>query len=133
MGVIAVTLSTAFAALIFSGDLATYAPRGIGLMLVGSMIIASLTAVFSSLRGLVAHIQESAAAILALVSAGIVSQMPVYATGEERFVTVAVAIALSSLITGLLFLSVGQFKLGNLSVSSPTLSLEVFWLGQGCY
>ena len=67
MGVVAVTLPTAFAALIFSGDLVAYAPRGIGLMLVGSMITASLTAVFSSLRGLVAHVQESAAAILALV------------------------------------------------------------------
>jgi SulP family sulfate permease len=131
MGVIAVTLSTAFAALIFSGDLATYVPRGIGLMLVGSMIIASLTALFSSLRGLVAHVQESAAAILALVSAEIVSQMPASATGQERFATVVIAIVLSSLITAVLFLSVGQFKLGNLIRFIPYPVFGGFLAGSG--
>jgi SulP family sulfate permease len=113
-GIIEVATSAAFAALIFSGDLAAYIPRGIGLMLVGTMVFASLTALFSSLPGLVAGLQDNAVAILALISAAIVNQMPALATHQEKFATVVVAIALSSLLTGVLFLSLGQFRLGNL-------------------
>jgi len=111
--ILEVTEVTAYAVLIFSGDLSAYIPRGIGLLLVGSMIIVSLTALFCSLPGLVAGLQDSAVAFLALISAAIVNQISASATHQEKFTTVVVAIALSSLLTGLLFLSLGQFKLGN--------------------
>ena len=113
-GIIEVITAVAFAALIFSGDLAAYIPRGIGLMLVGTMIIASLTALFCSLPGMVGGLQDNVVAILALVSAAIVSQMPASATHQEKFTTALVAIAVSSLLTGALFLSLGQFRLANL-------------------
>jgi SulP family sulfate permease len=109
-----VTEVTAFTALIFSGELGVYFPRGIGLMLVGAMIVAGLTALFCSLPGLVGGLQDNVVAILALVSAAIVNQMPAAATHQEKFTTVVVAIALSSFLTGALFLSLGQFRLGNL-------------------
>jgi len=130
-GIIAVTISAAFAALIFSGDLAAYIPRAIGIMLVASMIIASLTALFSSLRGLVAGLQDSAVAILALVSAAIVSEMAASATHQEKFATVLIAIALSSLLTGALFLSLGQFRLGNLIRFTPYSVIGGFLAGSG--
>ena len=130
MGIVAVTLSTAFSALIFSSN-SDYIPQGIGLMLVASMVIASLTALISSLRGLVAHVQESAVAILAVVSAAIINQMPSSTTPQERFITVAVAIALSSLLTGALFLSLGQFKLGNLIRYIPYPVIGGFLAGSG--
>ncbi len=114
MGIVSVTISTAFAALIFSGQLAGSISQGIGLMLAASIVTASLTAFFSSLKGVVVHLQESAVAILAVVSGTIVNQMPVSATGQEKFITVVVAIGLSSLLTGGMFLLLGQFKLGNL-------------------
>ncbi|HXX72885.1 MAG TPA: SulP family inorganic anion transporter [Candidatus Acidoferrales bacterium] len=114
VGVLAVTISTAFAALIFSGGLASSLSKGIALMLVASMVVGFVTAEFSSLRCTVARLQDSAAAILASVSAAIVSQMPLSATAEAKFITVVVAIALSSLLTGALFLSLGQLRLGNL-------------------
>jgi SulP family sulfate permease len=113
-GILEVTEVTAFAALIFSGYLAAYIPRGIGLMLMGAIVVVSLTALFCSLPGIVAGLQDNVVAILALVSAAIVNQMPVSATHQEEFTTVVVAIALSSLLTGALFLSLGQFRLGNL-------------------
>jgi SulP family sulfate permease len=118
-GIIQVTFSTAFAVLIFSGDLAAYIPRGIGLMLVGMMIIASLTTLLGSLPGVVGTLQDGAVPFLALVSAAIVSQISASATHQEEFTTVVVAIALSSLLTGALFLSLGQFKLGNLIRFTP--------------
>jgi len=101
---------TAFAALIFSGDLGAYISRGIGLMLMGSVVVVILTALFCSLPGVVAGLQDNVVAILALVSAAIVSQMPAWATHQEKFTTAVVAIALSSLLTGALFLSLGQFR-----------------------
>jgi SulP family sulfate permease len=113
-GILEVTDVTAFAVLIFSGDLAAYIPRGIGLMLMGSVVVVILTALFCSLPGVVAGLQDNPVAILALVSAAIVNQMPSSATPQEKFTTAVVAIALSSLMTGVLFLSLGQFRVGNL-------------------
>jgi SulP family sulfate permease len=118
-GIIQVTFSTAFAVLIFSGDLVAYIPRGIGLFLVGMMIIASLTALLGSLPGVVGTLQDGAVPFLALVSAAIINQIPASATHQQKFTTVVVAIALSSLLTGLLFLSLGQFRLGNLIRFTP--------------
>jgi SulP family sulfate permease len=114
IGILEVTEVTAFAALIFSGDLAAYVPRGIGLMLTGSVVVVVMTALFCSLPGVVAGLQDDVVAILALVSAAIVSQMPAWATPQTKFATAVVAIALSSLLTGVLFLSLGQLRLGNL-------------------
>jgi SulP family sulfate permease len=114
MGILEVTEVTAYAALIFSGDLGAYISRGIGLMLMGEVVIVILTALFCSLPWVVAGLQDTVVAILALISAAIVSQMPAWATHQEKFTTAVVAIALSSLLTGALFLSLGQFRLGNL-------------------
>jgi SulP family sulfate permease len=126
-----VTTATAFAALIFSGVLAVYVPRGIGLMLGASMIIVGFTTVLSSIPWVVATLQDTVVAILAVVSAAIVNQMPASATGQEKLVTVVVAIALSSLLTGVLFLSIGQFKLGNLIRFIPYPVIGGFIAGSG--
>ena len=113
-GILEVTEVTAFAALIFSGGLGAYISRGIGLMLMGEVVVVILTALFCSLPWVTAGLQDTVVAILALVSAAIVSQMPAWATSQEKFTTAVVAIALSTLLTGALFLSLGQFRLGNL-------------------
>jgi SulP family sulfate permease len=130
-GVIEVTESTAFAVLIFSGVLAVYVPRGIGLMLAADMIIIVVTAIFSSLPGVVAGLQDTAVAILALISVTIVNQLPASTTAQGKFVTVIVAIALSSLLTGGLFLSLGEFKLGNLIRFIPYPVIGGFLAGSG--
>lgn len=113
-GILEVIEVTAYAVLIFSGALSAYIPRAIGLMLMGEVVVVSLIALFCSLPGLVAGLQDTVVAILALISAAIVNQMPVSATHQEKFATAVVAIALSTLLTGALFLSLGQSKLGNI-------------------
>lgn len=130
-GIMEVTESTAFAVLIFFGALAAYIPRGIGLMLVAAVVIVSLTALFTSMPGVVAGLQDTVVAILALVAAAIVNQMPASATDQEKFITVVVAIGLSSLLTGALFLSLGQFKLGNLIRFIPYPVIGGFLAGSG--
>jgi SulP family sulfate permease len=130
-GIIEVTESTAFAVLIFSGILAAYVPRGIGLMLAADMVIITLTAIFSSLPGVVAGLEDTVVAIIALVSFTIVNRLPASTTAEGKFVTVVVAIGLSSLLTGGLFLSLGQFKLGNLIRFIPYPVIGGFLAGTG--
>ena len=111
-GILEVIQLTAYAVLIFSGDLAAYIPRAIGLMLIGEMVVVSLT--LCSFPGLVGGLQDNLVAILALISAAIVNQMPASATHQEKFATGVVAIAVSTLLTGAFFLSLGRFRLGNL-------------------
>jgi SulP family sulfate permease len=127
----AVSVSIAFGALVFSGALADSLPKGIGLMLVASIVIGILTAQFSSLRGTVARLQDSAVAILAGASTAIVTQIPVSATSQEKFITVVAAIALSSLLTGASFLTLGQLRLGNLIRFIPYSVIGGFLAGSG--
>lgn len=130
-GVIAVTMATAFAALIFSGPLSAYVPLGVGMMLYGAIVIGGLTALTSSLPGLVASIQETAAAILALISAAIILNTPASATPQETFITVVAAITLASFMTGVTFWLLGQFKLGNLIRFVPYPVIGGFLAGTG--
>jgi SulP family sulfate permease len=130
-GIIAVTVSAAFAALIFPGELAGYLPLGIGSMLFGSIVIGGLTALLSSFPGLVAGLQDSAVAILALVSAAIVQSMPGVATQHQTFLTVAAAVVLSSLLTGAVLLLLGVFKQGNLIRFIPYPVVGGFLAGSG--
>ena len=130
-GVIAVIVSTAFASLIFAGELARYIPTGINLMLLASIIIGGLAAQTSSFPGLVSGLQDSAVAILAVVSTTIVRTMPPTATTQETFFTVVAAIALATMLTGAIFFGLGQFKLGNLIRFIPYPVVGGFLAGTG--
>ena len=128
LGVIDVTVAIAFASLIFSGDLSGHLADGIGLMLFGAIILNALTALTSSYRGLVATLQDSPAAILALVSAAIIDKT---ATRTEAFYTVVAALSLVSFLTGGAFLLLGQFRLGNLIRFIPYPVIGGFLAGTG--
>jgi len=131
VSVIAVIISTAFATLIFSGELSDYIPAGINLMLFASIIIGGFAALTSSLPGLVAGLQDSAVAILAVMSTTIVQTMPSTATSPETFFTVVAAIALSTILTGVIFFGLGQFRLGNLIRFIPYPVIGGFLAGTG--
>jgi SulP family sulfate permease len=130
-GVIGVTIAAAFGTLVFSGDLASHVSAGIGLMLFSTAIIAALTALTTSLRGLVAGLQDAAIAILALVAAAITQAMPTSATAHETFITVAAAIAATSCLTGIAFFLLGQFGLANLIRFIPYPVIGGFLAGSG--
>ena len=112
--VIAVIVSSAFATLIFSGELSSHVSTGVNLMLFASIVIGGFVALTSSLPGLVTGLQDSALPILAIVSTTIVKTMPSTATSQETFFTVVAAIALSTILTGIVFFGLGYFRLGNL-------------------
>jgi sulfate permease, SulP family len=126
-----IALATSFAALIFAGPLSTYVSFGIGYAMVGFIAGGAIIALYASWSGTVGGSQSAPAAIIALMAASIVSAMPEAATAEAGFITVVVAIAITTLATGLFFVAVGYFRLGGLVRFLPYPVIGGFLAGTG--
>ncbi len=131
VGLIEVILAISFAALIFAGELSGYVSIGIGIALIGAIITGVAVALITSLPGTVAGNQDAPSAILAVMAAGIVVSMPDGVIGVETFATVVVAIALTTFLCGIFFLSLGYFNLGNLVRFLPYPVVGGFLAGTG--
>ena len=131
VGIVVVIVAISFAVLIFSGDLASLAPRGISLGLFTGLVMAGSIAVTSSFRGMVATPQDVPAAITALIAASVAAALPSGTGPDELFATVVAAIALTTLATGLFFLALGFLKLGGLSRFIPYPVIGGFLAGTG--
>jgi SulP family sulfate permease len=118
-------------ALIFSGALAAHVPEGIGLALFGMLLIGLVVAATSSYVGTIAFPQESLAAILALMAAAIASSVPHSTDPPTAFLTVVVAIALTTALTGLFFLLLGLCRLGTIVRYIPHPVVGGFLAGSG--
>lgn len=127
-----VTISTeiSLAALIWSGPLSQFLAGGIGLMLFGSFAIGVIIALLSSLPGVVSIPQDTPAAILALIAAGIALAMQA-SGGQSVYVTVVAAIAVSSLLMAVLFLLLGWFKASSFVRYIPYPVVGGFLAGTG--
>jgi len=134
-GVIAVLIDTSvdisLAALIFSGSLADYLPQGIGLFLLGSVIFCLVAAVLNSYPGMLVVPQDTTAVMIAVMVGSIVGSMGAAASPNAVFTTAVVAIAISTLVTGGVFLALGFFKLGNLIRFIPYPVVGGFLAGTG--
>jgi SulP family sulfate permease len=131
IGLLEIALATSFAALIFTGELSSYVPQGIGLALMGTILAGILLALFSSLPGTVGGNQDVSAALMAVVVAAIVAVMPAEATLQETFLTSVAAIALTTLLAAIFFLILGVFKLGALVRFLPYPVIGGFLAGTG--
>lgn len=131
IGALVIIFSASLASLIFAGPLATFAPLGVGLTLLGAMLIGLVITLFSSFSGTIAAPQEAPAAIMALMAASIFKTMPAQATPSEIFFTVLAAIALTSVLTGLLFLVLGHYRWGALVRFLPYPVVGGFLAGTG--
>jgi len=107
--IILISVELSFAALIFSGDLQEFLPRGIGIMLMGTVIISIIISLTSSLAGMIGVPQDTPAALMALVTAGIAATLKGRAP-EVIYSTAIGAIIFASLLTGVLFILLGWFK-----------------------
>jgi SulP family sulfate permease len=130
-GLLEVALAISFGALIFSGDLSQYLAHGIGLGLAGGAITGGVVALFCTVPGTIGGNQDTPAAIMAVVAAGIAAALSGSTSGESSFSTVAVAIALATSLTGLFFLLLGSFELGNLVRFLPYPVVGGFLAGTG--
>lgn len=128
---ISVVVEISLAALIFSGDLAPHVAAGIGFMLFGACVCALVAALSSSYPGTVSIAQDSPAAIAAVMVAAMLHRLPAAASPETRFATVVIALALTTILTGVVLVLLGTFKLGGLVRYIPYPVIGGFLAGSG--
>jgi SulP family sulfate permease len=128
---IGISVEVSLAAFIFSGSsLSRFVAGGIGLLLFGGFVIAIVTAFTTSLPGTMALPQDTPAAILALVAAGIALRMQASAP-EAVYATVVAAIALTSLLMGAIFILLGHFRASGFVRYIPYPVVGGFLAGTG--
>jgi SulP family sulfate permease len=131
IGGLEIIFAISLSALIFSGDLSEYLPTGIGIALFSILMLNAVVTWMSSLPGVVANVQESSAALTAVVVHTISMNMPASASATEKLLTVVMAIASISIVTGIFFFALGWFKLGNLIRFVPYPVVGGFLAGTG--
>lgn len=128
VGVLEVVIAISFAALIFSGPLADRVSAGIGIGLFAAAVFLVLISLLSSQLGTIGSVQDTSAAVLALVAASIAAAIP---DADTRFHTAVVAIGLTSVLAGGLYFTLGTLRLGNLVRFVPYPVVGGFLAGTG--
>ncbi|WKZ37239.1 MAG: SulP family inorganic anion transporter [Anaerolineales bacterium] len=131
IGLIVVVLSISLATLVFTGEMSSYVPRGIGIFLFGGLSMALVTSFLGSLPGTAIGPQDGPAALLAVAAGGIAGGLAGSASAQVVFSTTLAGVMIGSLITGLIFLLIGQFQLGNLVRYIPYPVVGGFLAGTG--
>ncbi len=126
-----IVLAASYAALIFTGDLSSFIAQGIGLVLFATAILSLIVSLFTSLPGTIGSSQDIPAAILAGIAAVIAKTLLPTTAPEAIFLTVVVAIGITSLGAGIFLWSLGQFKLGRLVRFLPYPVIGGFLAGTG--
>jgi sulfate permease, SulP family len=129
IGLIVVVLSVSLATLVFTGDMSPFISRGIGIFVFSGLIMLVTAAIFGSLPGTVIGPQDGPAALLAVTAGSIVGTLA--GAPETIFATTTAGIILSSIVTGIILLLIGQFKLGNLVRYIPYPVVGGFLAGTG--
>ena len=130
-GIIIIVSAMALAALIFTGPLSPYLPQGIGLLLIGSLIFALFSALTSKFPITISTPQDIPIAILALMALTLISDVGQSWSGAELFSFMFVTIGLTSVLVGIFFYTLGQFKLGKLVRFIPYPVVGGFLAGTG--
>ncbi len=129
IGVIEVVLASSFAALVYGGDAAVHLPKAIGFNLFGAAAVMTIISLRTSVPGVVGSVQDITAAIFALLTVSITREQP--GALYETFLTLVAAVILTSALTGVLFLFLGRFKLGDLIRFVPYPVIGGFLAGTG--
>lgn len=132
-GLMSVFFAISYTSLIFNGDLVEFRPTAIAYFIQGALIIGLITALFSSLPGSIATVQDVPAAMYAVITATIVARMTGVSTPAEMFATVLAGLVMTAIIAGLGFWLLGTAKLGNLVSYIPYPVTAGFLAGVGLY
>src|SRR5262245_9353889 len=120
-----------FGTLIFSANLSFGVAQGIGMALTSAVLAGGIVAWRSSYPATIAIPQDRTAPILALMAVNIAAHLPASASAEEKCLTILAAIALTSILTGVLLYALGRFELGNLIRFIPYPVVGGFLAGSG--
>ncbi len=129
IGVVEVVLAISLGALVFGGYLAQYLPDGIGLYLVAAALTLAIFAWRAGSRGVVGSLQDAAAAVLAIVATS--TALKTFGGVDQAFRTVVAATFVVTILTGITFLLLGAFRLGNLARFIPYPVVGGFLAGTG--
>jgi sulfate permease, SulP family len=131
VGLVSLTYSVSFAALIFSGSLSAYFPQGVGGALMSAAIVGTIVALRSSFPFAIAGPDSNATAILAMMATAIAQEIQPSDRAERLFPTVWMAIALGTLLSGLLLYGMGCLNLGRWARFIPYPVMGGFLAGTG--
>jgi SulP family sulfate permease len=129
--IIIIVSAMALSSLVFTGELSNYLPQGIGILLFGSLIFALFSAITASFPTAISAPQDIPIAILALMAATLMSNPSHQMNKEELFQFIFVTIGLTSVLVGIFFYLLGQFKLGKLVRFIPFPVVGGFLAGTG--
>jgi sulfate permease, SulP family len=129
IGAVEVVLAISFASLVFGGYLYQYLADGIGLYLVAGALTLAIVAWRAGKRGAVGSIQDAAAAVLALLAFR--TALDTQGSPDRAFLTVVAATLVVTILTGITFLVIGAFRLGNLIRLVPYPVVGGFLAGTG--
>ncbi|RZM82535.1 SulP family inorganic anion transporter [Leptolyngbya iicbica] len=130
-GLLTLTYSVSYAALIFSGDLSPYLSIGVSSALVGAVVLALIVAWGSSLPFIIAGPDGNAAAILALIATTVSTQLMGTVDSGAIAVTIWVAILGSTFLTGGFLWLLGRLRLGRFIRFIPYPVVGGFLAGVG--
>ncbi len=110
----AVMLCIAFAAIIFSGDLAIYLPKGIAIVLGGSAFVGVVAGLIGGFRRVVFQPDDDTAPIYAVMVMSIVLALPATMLAGEKLAVVIIAIAAATILSGIALSLLGTLKVGSI-------------------
>ncbi len=104
---------------------------GIGLTLFGGLVVGGIVAAFGSYPGTIATPQDIPATVLALVAAAIYARLSTELPESAVIATIVAAIAITSLLSGVFYLLLGHFRMGDLVRFLPYPVIGGFLAGIG--
>jgi SulP family sulfate permease len=111
--IISIAIAVAFGTLVYGETAHGYLASGIAHFLLGGAVAVALLGIVSTLRGQFGGIQDVSAALAAAIAFSIAASLG--ELGDEVvFANILTALIGATMLTGLFFLVVGRFKLGNL-------------------
>jgi SulP family sulfate permease len=111
--IIMITSTMSYAAMIFSGPLASGLPVGVGFGLLGAGVVAIVYAAFSGIPFAIAGPESKPAAVLSILAAAMAADFASRGHAAEAPASVMVALIAGTLITGAALLLLGLAKAGK--------------------
>jgi SulP family sulfate permease len=112
-GILNTSFTVSYASLIFSSTAPTYFVVAVALFLVAGCLVSIIICSLSSYSGVIAFIQDVPVAISGLIALSLAVMLQ-GANPDVLFANIFTAIVLATVLTGIAFLLLGYFKLGNL-------------------
>ena len=126
-GVVTTGFAIAYAALIFRDELAPNLPVGTGLLLASTLVVGVISALWSSMRGLMAGSQDATSALLGIAAVALAAEVAL----PDVVSSVVALVAVTSISTGVVLYLLGRFHFGGLARYLPYTLVGGFMAATG--